>query len=310
MTTATTQPGASTPTVRVDLRRYAWLSIAAAVLTIALKTGAWWITGSVGLLSDAAESVVNLVAAVVALVALTVAARPPDKNHHFGHSKAEYFSAGVEGVMIFVAAAVILVSATLRFLSPQPLEAVGIGLFISVLASVVNGAVALVLLRAGKEHRSMTLTADGRHLMTDVWTSVGVIVGVALVAITKWDRLDSIVAFAVGLNILFTGWKLVAESTAGLMDISLPKAENQLLLAKLEELSSEEVVFHAFRSRESGSRRFMEAHMLVPGAWSVKRGHDLAEDVVLELRKVVPDIHVLIHLEPIEDPRSYEDIDL
>ncbi|MGD7733345.1 cation diffusion facilitator family transporter [Propionibacteriaceae bacterium G57] len=293
-----------------DLRKFAWLSIAAALVTIALKTIAWQVTGSVGLLSDAAESLVNLVAAIVALVALTVAMRPPDKNHHFGHSKAEYFSAGVEGVMIFVAAAVIMVSATERFLNPQPLEQVGIGLLVSVAASLVNGAVAFVLIRAGRKHRSMTLVADGKHLWTDVVTSAGVLVGVGLVWLTKWDRLDAIVAFAVGVNILFTGWKLIAESTAGLMDVSLPKQDNQMLRAVLENFSSEEIIFHAYRSRESGHRRFMECHMLVPGTWTVQQGHDAIEDVTEALRQVMPELRVLIHLEPIEDPRSYEDIEV
>ncbi|MCT1458742.1 cation diffusion facilitator family transporter [Aestuariimicrobium sp. p3-SID1156] len=303
-------PPAQPAPQRVDLRKYAWLSIVAALLTIALKVGAWWITGSVGLLSDAAESIVNLVAAIVALVALTVAARPPDKNHHFGHSKAEYFSAATEGLMIFLAASVILVTATLRFLNPQPLEELGIGLLISVAASVLNGVVGVALLRAGRQHRSLTLTADGRHLLTDVWTSVGVIVGVGLVWLTSWDRLDSLVAFAVGLNILFTGWKLITESTAGLMDVSLPKADNDLLRARLGELSSDDVIFHAFRTRESGSRQFMEVHMLVPGDWSVKKGHDLSEDVADAMREIIPELRVLVHLEPIEDPRSYEDMDL
>ena len=291
-----------------DLRRFAWLSIAAALLTIGLKTTAWWVTGSVGLLSDAAESLVNLVAAIVALVALTVALKPPDKNHHYGHSKAEYFSAAVEGLMIFVAAAVILVASVERFLNPVPLENVGLGLGVSVVASVVNGVVAWVLIRAGRRHRSITLTADGKHLLTDVWTSVGVVVGVLLVWLTGWDRLDPVVAFAVGVNILVTGWGLIASSTAGLMDVSLPKEDNARIEAILEGFTGDTVQFHAVRTRESGHRRFMEMHLLVPGAWSVQQGHDLAEDVTLALLAEFPDLRVMCHLEPIEDPRSYEDI--
>lgn len=293
-----------------DLRKFAWLSIAAALATIVLKGAAWQLTGSVGLLSDAAESLVNLVAAIVALIALTVALRPPDKNHHYGHSKAEYFSAGVEGVMIIVAAAVIIVSATQRFLNPQPLEQVGIGLLISVVASIISGLVAMVLLRVGRAHRSVTLIADGKHLWTDVVTSIGVIIGVGLVWITKWDRLDAIVAFAVAINILFTGWKLLKQSTEGLMDISLPKQDNDLLRATLDRFSSQEIDFHAYRTRESGHRRFMECHMLVPGAWTVQQGHDAIEDITDALREVMPELRVLIHLEPIEDPRSYEDIEV
>lgn len=293
-----------------DLSRFAWLSIAAAVVTIALKTGAWLMTGSVGLLSDAAESVVNLVAAIVALVALRVAIRPPDKNHHFGHSKAEYFSAAVEGIMIFVAAAVIMYSAITRFFSPQPLENVGIGLAVSVLASIVNGLVAWVLIRAGRQHRSLTLKADGHHLLTDVWTSVGVLVGVGLVVLTGWTRLDAIVAFAVGINILVTGWKLIAESTAGLMDVSLSKEDNAEIQAVLDRFTSEEIIFHALRTRESGRRQFMGVHMLVPGEWTVQEGHNAVEDVTEELLKIMPELRLTVHLEPIEDPRSYEDVDI
>lgn len=291
-----------------DLTRFAWLSIAAALVTIGLKAGAWLLTGSVGLLSDAAESLVNLVAAVVALVALRVALRPPDKKHNYGHSKAEYFAAAVEGLMIFVAAAVILLVSVQRFLDPQPLERVGMGLAVSVVASVVNGSVAWVLLRAGRKHRSITLTADGKHLLTDVWTSVGVVVGVALVWITGWDRLDPVVAFLVGVNILVTGWGLIATSTAGLMDASLPKEDNARIAQILDRWTSEQVQFHAVRTRESGHKRFMEMHLLVPGDWSVKRGHDLAEDITDSLLEAYPDLRVNCHLEPIEDPRSYEDI--
>ena len=289
------------------LTRFAWLSIGAAIATILLKGTAWWVTGSVGLLSDAAESLVNLVAAIVALVALRVAIKPPDRNHNYGHSKAEYFAAAVEGLMIFVAAAVILVASVQRFLEPQPLENVGLGLIVSVVASVLNGSVAWVLLRAGKKHRSITLTADGKHLLTDVWTSAGVVVGVLLVWLTGWDRLDPIVGFLVGLNILYTGWGLIRASTAGLMDVSLPAEDNVRIRAIIERFISDDITFHAFRTRESGHRRFMEMHLLVPGNWTVKRGHDLAEDITDALLKEYPDLRVSMHIEPKEDPRSYED---
>jgi len=290
-----------------DLTRFAWLSIGAAIATILLKGTAWWVTGSVGLLSDAAESLVNLVAAIVALVALRVAIKPPDRNHNYGHSKAEYFAAAVEGLMIFVAAAVILVASVQRFLDPQPLENVGLGLVVSVVASVLNGSVAWVLLRAGKKHRSITLTADGKHLLTDVWTSVGVIIGVLLVSLTGWERLDPIVGFLVGLNILYTGWGLIRASTAGLMDVSLPAEDNVRIRAIIERFTSDDITFHAFRTRESGHRRFMEMHLLVPGDWTVKRGHDLAEDITDALLTEYPDLRVSMHIEPKEDPRSYED---
>ncbi|MGO4957445.1 cation diffusion facilitator family transporter [Luteococcus sp. Sow4_B9] len=293
----------------VDLTKFAWLSIAAAVATIALKTTAWRLTGSVGLLSDAAESLVNLAAAVVALIALKVSIKPPDKDHNFGHSKAEYFSAAVEGALIFIAAGVIMLTAVQRFLNPQPLENVGVGLLVSVLASVLNGSVAWVLLRAGRKHRSLTLVADGKHLLTDVWTSVGVVVGVALVALTHWPRLDSLVAFGVGVNILFTGWKLMHESGMGLMDVSLPKEDNQRIREILEGFTGEQVMFHGVRTRESGHRRFMDMHLLVPGAWTVQQSHDLVEDITDALVEAFPDMHVMIHAEPIEDPRSYDDYD-
>ena len=296
------------PQPRVDLTKFAWLSIAAALVTIALKTAAWLITGSVGLLSDAAESVVNLVAAVVALFALRVAARPADKNHHFGHSKAEYFSSAIEGVMIFVAAVVIVAFAVERLIFPRPLEEIGVGLLITVGASVINGAVALVLLGAGAKYNSITLRADGHHLMTDVITSAGVVVGIGLVWITGWNWLDPVVALLVGLNILWTGWRLVSESASGLMDESLPKEQNARLRGILAEHETEEIKFHAFRTRISGARAFMEFHMLVPGAWSVQRGHDAMEDLIDLIQEEFAELRVIGHLEPIEDPRSYEDI--
>nr|WP_276534774.1 cation diffusion facilitator family transporter [Cutibacterium modestum] len=293
-----------------DLSRFAWLSITAATATILLKTLAWRITGSVGLLSDAAESLVNLVAAIIALVALKVSIRPPDKNHHFGHSKAEYFSAGAEGMMIFIAAAVIVYTAIQRFLHPQSIEDVGIGLLVSVLASIINGAVAWVLLRNGRNRRSMTLIADGKHLLTDVWTSVSVLVGVGLVWLTGWQRLDPIVALAVGINILVTGAKLVGQSSTALLDVSLPKEDNAAIRDFLDAHSNEHITFHAVRTREAGYRQFLEFHMLVPGSWTVKQGHDTMEDLIDEILKEWPEMRVSGHLEPIEDPRSYEDMDV
>lgn len=292
---------------RQDLTKYAWLSIAAAIVTIALKTGAWAVTGSVGLLSDAAESIVNLVAAVVALVALRVAGRPADAKFTYGRAKAEYFSAAIEGMMIFLAAAVILVTSVQRFVHPQPLEDVGIGLAISLVASLVNGAVALVLIRAGERHRSLTLTADGRHLMTDVVTSAGVVIGVVLVWLTGWDRLDAIVAFGVGINIIVTGSKLVAESAEGLLDVTLPEEENRRLVAVLRRRSTREITFHGLQTRVAGHQRFASVHVLVPGDWSVQRGHAYAEEVEAELCAAVPGLEVITHLEPLEDPSSYRD---
>lgn len=298
--------GAAPKASRANLTKFAWLAIAAAVVTIALKFAAYEITGSVGLLSDAAESVVNLVAAFVALIALHVAALPADDNHHFGHSKAEYFSAAVEGIMIFVAAIFIVVAAVQRFLAPQELEQVGLGLAISVVAAVVNGVVGLVLIRVGRRHRSITLEADGRHLMTDVVTSVGVVVGVGLVVLTGWLRLDAIVAFGVGCNILWTGWHLVRRSVDGLMDHTMSATDNARLTGVLAGFARAEVAFHDVRSREAGAEKHVTMHVLVPGDWSVQRGHDLLEDIEEALREEFEHIEVVTHLEPIEDPRAYE----
>ncbi|MCT1775293.1 cation diffusion facilitator family transporter [Brachybacterium sp. p3-SID957] len=292
----------------VDLTRFAWLSIAAAIATIALKTGAWAMTGSVGLLSDAAESTVNLVAAVVALIALKVAARPATERFLYGRAKAEYFSAAVEGAMIFVAAAVILVTAVERFVNPQPLENVGWGLAISVIASIINGAVAFVLIRAGRRHRSITLRADGRHLLTDVWTSVGVIVGVGLVALTGWERLDAVVAFAVGVNIIVTGISLMHESVSGLLDKALSDEDHEVITEILRRRTDGTVTFHGLQTREAGQQKFMNVHVLVPDEWTVKHGHDYIEDLERELMGRLPELTVLTHLEPISDPTSYEDI--
>jgi cation diffusion facilitator family transporter len=247
------------------------------------------------------------VAAVAVLIALKVAAMPADKNHHFGHSKAEYFSAAIEGQMIFIAALVIMWTAVERFLHPQPIDNVGVGLAISVGASVINGVVAVVLMRAGRRHRSLTLTADGKHLMTDVWTSAGVVVGVLLVALTGVERLDPVIAFLVGLNIVVTGAKLLHESVEGLMDIAMSKEDNAAIADILAGFVTDDVHFHALRTRLSGHHRFAEVHVLVPGAWSVQRGHDLMEEVEAAVHGKFPDIALTCHLEPSEDPRAYGD---
>ncbi len=292
----------------VDLSKYAWLSIVAALLTIGLKGGAAWLTGSVGLLSDAAESLVNLVAAIIALIALKVSIKPPDENHPFGHSKAEYFSAAVEGVMIFVAAAFIIATAIERMLNPRLPEQLGLGLAISLVASLINGGVALVLLRKGKEVSSATLNADGKHLLTDVVTSAAVLIGVGLVAVTQQPMLDPIVALLAGINILWTGFGLIRSAVDGLMDVSLPEQVNSEVLAVLDRFREPgKVDFHAVRARQAGNRQFLAFHILVPGNWSVQRGHDLTEDVVDALIEAVPQIRVTAHLEPIEDPKSYAD---
>ena len=293
---------------RMDLTRYAWLSICAAIVTITLKTSAWALTGSVGLLSDAAESTVNLVAAVVALIALKVAARPASERFLYGRAKAEYFSAAVEGAMIFVAAAVILVTAVERFINPRPLENIGWGLAIIMVASVLNGLVALVLIRVGRRHRSITLRADGKHLMTDVVTSAGVLLGVGLVVVTGWERLDALVAFAVGVNIIVTGIGLITESVSGLLDKALPEDDHEVITEILRRRTDGTITFHGLQTREAGQQKYMNVHVLVPDEWTVKIGHDYIEDLEQELCAALPDLTVLTHLEPISDPASYEDI--
>lgn len=290
-----------------DLSRYAWLSIVAGIIVFTLKLGAYFVTDSVGLLSDALESTVNIVAAIVALVALKAASKPATQRHHFGLSKAEYFSALLEGLMILIAAGLIMFTAIPRFLDPQPLESVGIGLAISVVASIVNGGVAWILWRAGVKHRSIVLQADSKHLMTDVWTSAGVIAAVIVVAITGIERLDPVIAMAVALNIVFTGLKLIGSSAMGLLDAALPGDENDLIVEVLRRHQTHDVRFHALQTRESGRQRFVSMHVLVPGAWSVAQGHDLVETVERDICEVLPDTVVATHLEPIEDPRSWED---
>lgn len=295
-----------------DLSRYGWLSVGAAAVTIALKFAGYFLTNSVGLLSDAAESLVNLVAAVVAVIVLKVIARPADRDHEFGHSKAEYFSAGLEGAMIFVAAAYIIYASIERLLSPQPIESIGLGLLVTVVASVVNGVVALVLLRAGKKHNSITLTADGKHLMTDVWTSVGVLAAVLLVWVTEVWWLDPLIALGVAVNILSTGRNLVLEAGGGLMDKAMDGTDRDdvdRILGSHRDVAAG-IDVHEIRTRVSGRQQFIEFHVLVPGKWSVVRGHDVLSAMEDDLRERFPGVHISSHLEPIEDERAYNDVDL
>lgn len=293
-----------------SLTRYAWLSIAAAIATILLKGAAWWWTGSVGLLSDALESFVNLAGALMALWMLTLAAQPPDEKHAYGHSKAEYFASGFEGLLILVAALAIAHTAIDRLLHPQDLEQVGVGLAISAVASLVNLGVARVLLAAGKQYGSVALKADSAHLMTDVWTSVGVITGVAAVALTGWLWLDPALALIVATHILYTAWHLIRDAAAGLMDAALPEEFLGSLEGALSPHRQQGIGFHAIRTRQAGTRAFISLHVLVPGEWTVQRAHELAEQVEEDIRKAIPGAHVTTHLEPLEDPLSHQDIDL
>ncbi len=295
---------------RSQLQRYAWLSVAAALVTIGLKTLAYGLTGSVGLLSDAAESLINLAAALLALIALTVAARPADEDHRYGHEKAEYFSSGAEGGLILLAALTIGISAIRRLLDPVPLENTTIGLAAAGLASLVNLWVARVLLQVGKAHDSISLQADAQHLMTDVWTSVGVILAVGAVALTGWLWLDPLIALAVGVNIFLSGFRLVRSAVLGLMDTALPPAEQGLLEDILEKYAHRRIRFHALRTRQAGARRFISFHVLVPGKWTVQRGHQLLEQIEAEIRQALPNATVFTHLEPIEDPVSQQDTGL
>lgn len=305
-TSPTTQQGVKS---RADLTKFAWLSIGAALATITLKSGAYWLTGSIGLLSDAIESLVNLAGALMALVMLTIAARPADEDHVYGHSKAEYFASVTEGLLILGAALAIISTAVQRLLQPKEIEQLGIGLGVSLAASAVNFTVARILLNAGKKHSSITLEADAHHLMTDVWTSAGVIGGVAVAGLTGWQALDPIVAIVVALNIVWTGFQLVRRSVSGLMDEALPQQERQLIEGVMAKYREKGVGFHALRTRQAAARRFISVHVLVPGTTTVHDAHHIVEDFENDIRKALGGvITVFTHLEPAEDELSMDDM--
>jgi cation diffusion facilitator family transporter len=307
MTKAKTIPSKNS---RASLTRFAWLSIAAAVLTITLKAIAYLLTGSVGLLSDAIESLINLAAGVMALWMLSIAARPPDESHLYGHSKAEYFASTVEGGLILAAAVSIFITAIERIAAPKPLEQVGLGLGVSILASLVNFGVARVLLTVGKKCNSITLEADARHLMTDVWTSVGVLAGVTLVAITGWLILDPLVALLVAANIVWTAISLLRRSVAGLMDASLPETDQKKIESVLDAYRQKKISFHALLTRQAAARKFISVHVLVPGEMTVHDAHHLAEDIERDIRQAIGEASVITHIEPIDDEVSDYDISL
>lgn len=292
------------------LRYYAWLSVAAAVVTIILKTVAWWVTGSVGLLSDALESLVNLAAALAMLAMLAVAAKPPDEQHAFGYSKAEYFASSLEGALIFLAAVAIGWTSIERLIAPRPIENIGPGLAVSAVAAAINFAVARMLLVTGRARNSIALEADAHHLMTDVWTSVGVIVGVAAVSATGWLRLDPMIALAVAVNILWSGFRLLQRSFYGLMDRALPPQDQKTIREVLTRFEEAGMEFHALRTRQAAGRSFVSLHVLVPGDWSVRRGHAAVERIEADIRAALPNAVVFTHLEPRGDSVSYRDIDL
>ncbi len=305
MTAESFTSGESAP--RVDLRRFALLSILAAIVTVGLKSAAWVLTGSVGLFSDAIESLVNFAAAIMALAMITVAARPPDEEHAYGHGKAEYFASGVEGALILLAAVSIIVSAIRRFAEPRPIEGATVGIAVSLVASFVNFIVARILLRAGRRFDSIALEADAKHLLTDVWTSCGVAAGVLGVALTGWNVFDPVIALAIGAAIVHTGVQLVRRSVLGLMDTALPPDEQLAIRRALNAYEAEGIRFHALRTRQAGTRRFVSVHVLVPGDWSVRRGHQLVERIEADVRRAAPRVHVFTHLEPVEDPASWKD---
>lgn len=282
----------------LERRHFAWLSIAAAVATIALKTGAWWFTGSVGLLSDALESFVNLAGASFALWMILVAARPADAVHPFGHGKAEYFSSGFEGILILGAAGAIIWAAVGRLATPHPLEALGTGVALSALATAINLGVAIALRRAARRFDSIALEADSRHLMTDVVTSIGVVIGVGAVSLTGWLILDPLIAIAVGLHILVEGARLMRASVHGLMDRSLDESQQARLREALDALSPRGVGWRALRTRRAGAQAWIDVVVLVPGGWTVEVAHGIADEVETTLGGIVPNATVVTHLEP------------
>ncbi|MFO0964821.1 MAG: cation diffusion facilitator family transporter [Gemmataceae bacterium] len=286
------------------------LSILAALATLGMKFGAYALTGSVGLLSDAAESCINLLTALIAFVCLWYATRPVDENHTYGHEKIEYFSSGLEGIFILLAAAGIAWAGIERLLEPQPLEALGFGTLIALAASLINLGVGVLLVRVGKQTGSILLEADGHHLLTDVWTSGGVVAGLLIVWMTGWNWLDPIIALLVAINIVWTAVHLVVRSFNGLMDHALAPDEQGWVRRAIEAALEPGVTYHAMRTRQAGIRRFVDFHLLVPGVWSVQRAHALAEKVEEALHATLPGLEITIHIEPIEEEASWRDSEL
>lgn len=289
---------------------YARISLLVSVIIIGLKMVAYWFTNSVGLLSDALESLVNVIGAGIALWMLWIASLPPDDEHAYGHSKAEYFSSAAEGMLIMFAAVSIAFAAIERLFHPQPLEQVGLGVGVSLLASLLNLGTALYLFKAAKAHHSISLKANAHHLMTDVWTSVGVLVGIGIVVLTGWQWLDPAIGLIMAVNIIWTGYQLVRESALGLMDTALPKTERQQVESILKQYAEKGIQYHALRTRQAGARKFISVHVLVPGDWTVHRGHQLLEQIEAEVRATLPNISIFTHLESLDDEASWHDMHL
>ena len=296
--------------MRPSLTKYALLSVGVALITILLKLSAYLVTGSVGFLSDALEGIVNLVAATVALITLRVVEQPPDEMHQYGHDKAEYFSSGIEGTLITIASISILYTSFRRLLDPQPLEQAALGLVLIIVAALLNLVVGQILVRTGKKYDSITLEADGQHLMSDVWTSLGVVICVTLAVLTGLDWLDPVVGIIVGVKIGWEGIKIFRRSMGGFMDVAIAPEERNTVEEILNDQVEADVKWHALRTRQSGSRRFISVHLLVPGNWTVQRAHDMAEGVEQKVRRRINYSSVFTHVEPVEDPRSHEDLSL
>ncbi|MDO5524187.1 MAG: cation diffusion facilitator family transporter [Bacteroidia bacterium] len=294
-----------------SLKKFMYLSIAAAVATIGLKFIAYFKTGSMGFFSDALESFVNLFAAIIALILLHISEKPADKEHEYGHGKAEYFSSAIEGALILIAAFSIIYASVPRIINPQPLENLGTGTLFSIAASLINLFAGLVLIKNGKKNKSLILEADGKHLLTDVWTSIGVIVGILLVKFTGFYILDPIIAIVVALNIVYTGYKLISRSANGLMDAAIPREEIKQITNYLDSLKGNNIDYHSLLTRQAGQRKFISFHLLVPGKWTVKQGHDHAEEIEQYIENIFDETAtVTTHIEPIEDPLSMNDIQI
>ena len=294
-----------------SLSLYAWLSVCAAVVTILLKVCVYFYTNSVGFLSDALESFINLAAALLAVWMIKIAEKPPDDDHEFGHDKAEYFASGIEGTLIFLASLGITLMSLHRLIFPQPIDNISFGFILSLIATFINLFVGIILIRAGKENDSIVLEADGHHLITDVWTSFGVILAIFVVWWTNWLILDPLIALLVAAIIARTGYILMKRSALGLMDTVLDTDVTEIITEILDNYVEKlGVDYHALRTRQSGARKFIYFHLLVPDEWTVKRGHDLVDEIEAKIMEKIENSAVFIHLEPIEDPASFEDLEL
>lgn len=293
--------------MRKSIAKIMWISIVASVITIGLKWYAFLLTGSVGFMSDALESGINLLAAIVAFYSLAVAARPADKEHPFGHDKAEYFSSLAEGVLIVIAAFGIAYAAINRMYHPQPLESLDFGMLLSVAATLVNFVTARILLYFSRKHNSITIEADAHHLMTDVWTTVGIIAGIFLVKLTGWQLIDPIMAILVAISIVYTGIKLIIRSMDGLMDSQLSEKEMVQIREVLDRYKSEDVDYHALYTRRASAKQFITFHLLFPGEYTVHKAHELTKQIEYDIKTQLPYSDVFIHVEPLNDPDAFDD---